>query len=103
MENFLWQVATISPLISSYKLKIMISKFDFAKHEVELLGHIISADGIAINPNMIDAIRAAPVPESGTTLRPFSGLAGYYGIFMQGFTDISGALYSASSKNTKFS
>lgn len=56
---------------------------NFLKEEVKLLGYIISADGIAVDPDKTETICAASVHESDTTLCSFWGFTGYYRRFFK--------------------
>ncbi|GKF73208.1 hypothetical protein Tco_0219540, partial [Tanacetum coccineum] len=42
------------------------------------LGHIVSADGIIMDPSKVEAITKWPMPTTVTEVRSFLGLAGYY-------------------------
>lgn len=69
-----------------------ISKCESTKEEVELLGHIISADGTAVNLDKIEAIHTALILEISTKLRSFLAPAGYYRGFIQVYRYLSGLL-----------
>ncbi|KAH9293883.1 hypothetical protein KI387_040913, partial [Taxus chinensis] len=56
--------------------------------EVQYLGHIISGEGITIDPSKIRAIMDWPAPTIVTEVHSFMGLAGYYRIFVQEFSQI---------------
>jgi hypothetical protein len=47
------------------------------------LGHIISEEGIIVDPKKIEAIRGWSKPKNVTEVRSFMGLAGYYRIFIE--------------------
>jgi hypothetical protein len=48
------------------------------------LGHIISEEGIAVDPERIRAIEGCLVPNNVSEVRYFMGLAGYYRRFIEG-------------------
>ena len=69
---------------------------------VAFLGHIIGADGIRVDTQMIEAIKTWPRPTTPTEVRSFLGLAGYYRRFIEKFTSISAPLTRLTQKAAKF-
>ena len=57
----------------------------FAGEKVEYLGHIISANEAATDPQKIAAVKEWPVPVSTTQLRSVLGFTGYYRRFIQDY------------------
>lgn len=69
-------------ILQENSLFVKQSKCLFAQTELEYLGHVISAAGVATVPSKITAIQQWPTPSSVKQLRSFLGLAGYYRKFI---------------------
>ncbi|KAD5508277.1 hypothetical protein E3N88_15980 [Mikania micrantha] len=85
------------------KLYAKFSKCDFWLSQVTFLGHVVSAEGIMMDPAKIEAITKWPRPTSATEVRSFLGLAGYYRRFVEGFSVIALPLTQLLRKGVKFS
>ena len=70
--------------------------------EVLFLGHIISKDGVSVDPSKVAAVMDWKQPKSVTEIRCFLGLAGYYRRFIQNFSTIAIPLTSLTKKDKKF-
>ncbi|XP_076883092.1 uncharacterized protein LOC143531730 [Bidens hawaiensis] len=68
------------------------SKCDFWLNQVTFLGHIVSAEGIKMDPTKIEAITNWPRPTSAAEVKSFLGLASYYRRFVEGFSVIASQL-----------
>ena len=66
------------------------------------LGHIISEEGIAVDPVKIEAIKDWPRPTTVTKIWSFLGLARYYKRFVEGFSRIVAPLTLLTRKDRKF-
>ena len=60
------------------KLYAKFSKCEFWLTSVTFLGHVVSKEGIRVDPAKIEAVRGWTRPTSPTEIRSFMGLAGYY-------------------------
>ena len=79
-----------------------LSKCDFWLKEVSFLGHIVSTEGIRVDPIKREAIVNWKPPRNVTEVRSFLGLAGYYRRFVQGFSVIASSLTRLLLKGVKF-
>ena len=57
----------------------------FAQRSIQYLGHVISCDGVATDPEKISVVSSWPTRVSIKKLRGFLGLAGYYRKFVRNF------------------
>ena len=74
------------------QLYAKFSKCQFWLDRVSFLGHVISAEGIYVDPQKIEAVVNWLRPTSVTEIRSFLGLAGYYRRFAEGFSTIAAPL-----------
>ena len=77
-------------------------KCGFWLKEVQFLGHIISDQGISVDPGKVSAVREWVQPTTPTEIRSFLGLAGYYRRFIRGFSKIAGPLTHLTHKGVPF-
>ena len=79
-----------------------LNKCDFWLKEVSFLGHIVSSEGIRVDPTKIEAVMNRKPPRNVTEVRSFLGLAGYYRRFVRGFSVIASLLTKLLRKGIKF-
>ncbi|XP_035841561.1 uncharacterized mitochondrial protein AtMg00860-like [Helianthus annuus] len=84
------------------KLYAKLSKCAFWLREVQFLRHIISADGVLVDPSKIEAVARWSPPKNPSEIRSFLGLAGYYRRFIQYFSKITTPLTKLTRKDEKF-
>ena len=84
------------------KLFAKFSKCSFRKREIGFLGHIVSGEGVAADPEKVQAIREWPRPTTVTEVRSFLGLAGYYRKFVKDFSSIAKPLTKLTGKGVPF-
>ena len=79
--------------LAKHDLVLSESKCHWAASEVEYLGHIVSGNGVRVNPNKVTSIVNWPTPDNITQVRGFLNLAGYYRRFITGFAKIASPMY----------
>ncbi|KAL5557774.1 hypothetical protein UlMin_033985 [Ulmus minor] len=61
--------------LREHKLYAKFSKCDFWLEKVHFLGHVVSKEGVSVDPVKIEAVSKWPAPTSVTEIRSFLGLA----------------------------
>ncbi|RVW81840.1 Retrovirus-related Pol polyprotein from transposon 17.6 [Vitis vinifera] len=79
-----------------------LKKCEFWLDKVSFLGHVVTKDGISVDPRKVDVVSNWRRPNTMTKIRSFLGLAGYYRWFIEGFFKIALLLTRLSQKGVKF-
>ena len=69
---------------------------------VAFLGHVVSSEGIQVDPKKIEAVKNWPRPVLATEIRSFLGLAGYYRQFVEGYSSIAAPMTRLTQKGAQF-
>ena len=88
--------------LRQYQLYAKFSKCEFWLSRVGFLRHMVSTDGIYVDPQKVEAMENWEQPTTVTEVRSFLGLAGYYRRFIEGFSKIAGPLHCLTRKGVKF-
>ncbi|KAJ8762075.1 hypothetical protein K2173_006739 [Erythroxylum novogranatense] len=84
------------------QLYAKFTKCEFWLDEVVFLGHIVSGEGIQVDPRKVEAVRSWEVLRNVSEVRSFLRLAGYYRRFVEGFSVISAPLTKLLKKSVAF-
>jgi len=70
--------------------------------KVPFLGHVITPQGISVDPSKVQDVLVWKAPTSVPEIRSFLGLAGYYRRFIPEFSRIAKPMTELLMKGTKF-
>lgn len=88
--------------LRSTQLYAKFSKCEFWLDRVGFLGHIVSAEGVSVDPQKVEEVSNWSRPTNVTEIGSFLGLAGYYRRFVQDFSKIAAPLTRLTRKGVKF-
>ena len=88
--------------LRTHQLYAKLSKCEFCLNSMSFLGHVISKEGVQVDPKKVEAVSNWPRPTNVTEIRSFLGMAGYYRIFVKDFSKISTPLTLLIRKQVKF-
>ena len=87
--------------LRDHQLYANFSKCEFWLKKVGFLGHVLSAEGIAVDLSKVKDVLNWVPPTTVTQIRSFLGLAGYYRCFIEGFSKIAKTHDGAAQKGYK--
>jgi hypothetical protein len=98
-EDHVQHVDKVLQLLTEQQLYAKPSKCFFGVKEVEYLGHIVSHEGVKVDPNNIKAMMDWLIPKTLKNLRGFLGLTGYYRKYVQHYGRIAAPLMTLTKKD----
>jgi hypothetical protein len=98
-EQHIWIVLQ---QLRDHQLYAKFNKCAFWLKEVPFLGHVISIEGIAVDPSKIQEVLDWKSSTSVTQIRSFLKLAGYYHRFITNFSKITKPMTKLLEKDAKF-
>ena len=101
-EEHAQHLRQVLQLLRSERLYAKMSKCAFFQPAVHFLGHVVSAEGIHVDPRKPSTIAEWPRPKSVTELRCFLGLGNYFKRFVQGYAKLTAPLVALTSKKAQF-
>ena len=75
--------------LREHKLYAKFSKCEFWLDRVQFLGHVLTPDGISVDPSKVQDVLKWKSPKSVHQIHQFLGPAGYYRCFILDFSKIA--------------
>ena len=66
------------------------------------MGHVVSASGVSVDPEKVEAVMSWKIPKSVFEIRSFLGLARYYMRFIEDFSGLVAPMMRFTQKGVKF-
>ncbi|KAA0033843.1 pol protein [Cucumis melo var. makuwa] len=98
-EEYLHQVLET---LRANKLYAKFSKCEFWLKKVSFLDHVVSSEGVSMDPAKIEVVTSSPRPSTVNEVHSFLDLAGYYRRFVEDFSRIASPLAQLTRKGTPF-
>ena len=93
VEQHLKRLEMVLSRLQQKGLKAKLSKCQFFKTEVQYLGHRVSREGVATDPEKVSAVANWRRPRDVSEVRSFLGFCSYYRRFVKGFAQLAAPLH----------
>ncbi len=80
--------------LREYNITLHPKKAKIGLHQLEYVGHVISATGLTMSPEKIKKVLDFPLPRKGKQLKQFLGLANYFSNHIRNYQIIAAPLHS---------
>ena len=88
--------------LRDHQLYAKFSKCEFWLIKVRFLGHVVSASGVSVDLEKVEAVMSWERTKSVFEIRSFLGLAGYYKRFIEDFSRLAAPMSKLTRKEVKF-
>ena len=102
VESHITRLEEVFCRLRAANLKLKPAKCELFKTKVKYLGHIVSEEGVATDPEKVSAVRDWPTPGCTSQLRKFLGTVGYYRRFCPGLATVAKPLNALTKKGVAF-
>ncbi|CAI7887809.1 unnamed protein product [Closterium sp. NIES-54] len=102
MKQHVEHLQRVFEILRRERFYVKLSKSEFALKKVQFLGHMVSAQGVHVDPKKIKAVRTWKTPENVKELQQFLGFANYCNRFVPNYAKIAAPLTNLLKKNTPY-
>ena len=102
LDELLERCKTVFERLRDAGLKVKPSKCSFFQTSTKYLGHVVSGEGVACDPDKIGVVKNWPRPVNVRQVRSFIGMVAYYKRFIEGFAETCKPLHMLTRKSVKF-
>jgi hypothetical protein len=101
-EEYVKHLRIVLSHLREHQLYAKFSKCEFWLDEVPFLGHVLSTEGVAVDPSKVKDILDWKPPISMHQVCQFLGMAGYYHRFIPDFSKVAKPITELLKNQTKF-
>ena len=101
-EEHVNHLSEVFNLIKASGMKVSPKKCTYAKASIKYLGHVVSKEGISVDPDKVASIREMREPKTKRDVRSVIGMASYYRKFVPNFSKIAVPLTELTKKSSSF-
>ena len=102
LEEHVEHLQTVLQILRERQLYAKFSKCQFWLDKIAFFGHVISTEGVSVDPQKIEAIVNWKPPTNVFEVRSFLRLTGYYKKIVEGLSKIATPLTNLLKKDQKF-
>jgi hypothetical protein len=88
--------------LRDHQLYVMFSKCEFWLTKVQFLGHVVSSEGISVDPSKVQQVLDWKSPRTVHQVHNFLSLASYFHRFIPNFSKITKPITDLLKKEEKF-
>ena len=89
-------------VLRQHQLYAKLSKCEFWLRSFTFPGHVVSDQGVEVDPRKTEVVKNCPKPLTPTNICSYFGMDGYYRRLMEGFSSVSAPLRALTKKKAKF-
>jgi hypothetical protein len=101
-EEHLEHIEKVLKRLREIDMMIKLQKCNWAKRNVEYLGHIVGNNGLEPSPRLIEKVKNMRVPKNKTDIKSFTMLCSYYRKFIKDFSKVTKPMTELLKKDNEF-